>query len=288
MTIARRPTRWLFMLTLSSATCSGPSPPTGPSAPTAVQYVFTQISGTVLDTAFRPINGVNVETVDGSEAGVSVITDANGRFLFSGGMYADGIKFRATKDGYTTKTVTGPLQFPWPSAVAYLNITLESLAPPVKIEPGDYTLTVVADKSCTDIPSAFRSRTYDATITLAPPAAGLQPNTHYDVEVSGPSLSPFGFGIGVAGNYLQFEIDGPAFSESFDPFTYLEIAGVGGTTVEKRAVTTLSIPFSGSFEYCLLKSEMGGYNNCYTTPADQKIAHAQCLSMNDQMILQRR
>jgi hypothetical protein len=107
------------------------------------------------------------------------------------------------------------------------------------------------------------------------------------VEVSGPSLSSFGFGIGVAGNDLRFEIDGPIFFEHIAPFAYLEIAGSGGTSADTSTVSTISIPFSGSFEYCVLKSEMGR-NNCYTTPADEKIAYAQCRSANDQMILTRR
>ena len=92
----------------------------------------------------------------------------------------------------------------------------------------------------------------------------------------------------MAGNHLRFEIDGPAFFEHFPPFTYLEIAGSGGTSVETSTPSTISIPFSGSFEYCTLKSERGRNNNCYTTPADQKVTYSRCLSQNDQMILTRR
>jgi hypothetical protein len=132
----------------------------------------------------------------------------------------------------------------------------------------------------------LRTRTYAATISPAP-ASGLPPGTHYNVDVHSPTLSPFGFGIGVAGNDVRFEIDGPTFFEHFAPFTYLEIAGAGFTVAQSSPVSTLVIPFSGSFEYCVLASEMGR-NNCYTAPVDQKIAYAQCLSMHDQMILARR
>lgn len=289
MTISHLPFRWLVILGVASSACGGASQPMAPSAPTAAQHVFTQITGLVQDTAFRPISGVVLQIVDGSEAGASVTTDGNGRFLFSEGMFADGIKVRAMKDGYITTTAAarGFLSSSANTA-AYLDIMMESVVPPVKIEPGDYTLTVVADKSCTNIPSDFRSRTYDATITRTAPSARVAPNTHYDVTVSGASITPFGFGILVAGHDLQFFIDGPTFGESLDPFTYLEIAGTGGISVEASTVSTVSIPFSGSFEYCVLKSEMSHFNNCYTTPADQKIVYAQCLSMNDQMILTRR
>jgi Carboxypeptidase regulatory-like domain len=276
-----------FALLATACGSSSPALP-APTVPTPVQYAFAQISGNVSDTAFRPLGGVRVEIVDGSQAGASTTTDAGGHFSFSGASFVDGIKFRATRDGYAGVTVSGPLQFSWPSPVAYLAITLESLVSPVKIEAGNYALTVVADKACTDIPGDLRTRTYAATIAPAPPTSGLPPNTRYFVEVSGPSLSTFGFGIGVAGNDLRFEIDGPAFFEHLPPFTYLEIAGAGGTSVETPTVSTISIPFSGSFQYCDLKSEMGRSNNCYTTPVDQKIAYAQCLSMNDRMILTRR
>ena len=274
---------------LLAGACGSSQPaPAAATAPSPVQYVFAEISGHVFDTAFRPLAGARVEIVDGSQAGAAVTSDVEGRFSFVNGEFVNGIKFRAIRDGYVTATVSGPLQFPWPSTVAHLTIMLESLAPPVKIEAGDYVLTVVADRACTDIPDDLRTRTYAATITPAPPSSGLPPNTRYDVAVSGPFLSPFGFGIGVAGNYLRFEIDGPAFFEHSPPFTYLEIAGSGGTAVETSTVSTISIPFSGSFEYCVLKSAMDHTNNCYTTPADQKITYTQCLSQNDQMILTRR
>jgi hypothetical protein len=108
------------------------------------------------------------------------------------------------------------------------------------------------------------------------------------VDVSGPFLTSFGFGLGVVGNYLAFTIDGPAFFERLPSFTYLEIAGTGGGSIDTSATDSLSIPFSGSFEYCTLKSEMGRSSNCYTTSAEEKLAYHQCLSNNDLMILKRR
>src|SRR5262245_14381914 len=113
---------------VAGACGSSPPAPTAPTAPSPIQYGFTEISGHVFDTAFRPLAGVTVQIVDGSQAGRSVISDAEGRFSFSGGQFVNGIRFNATKDGYVPATVSGPLQFPSPSSVAYLNITLESVA----------------------------------------------------------------------------------------------------------------------------------------------------------------
>jgi len=280
-----RLSRLALAVALLAGACGGAAPtPTAPTAPTPSQYVFTQVQGNVLDTAFRPLAGVRVEIVDGSHASEFVITDTEGRFSFSGGQYVDGIRFRAAKDGYITATVSGPLQFPWPSTVASLNISLDSVGAPTKIEPGAYTLTVIVDSACTEIPDELRRRTYSATIV----PSRDHPNTLYLVDVTGPTVAPFGFGIGVAGNYLGWTIDGPAFVEHISPFTYLQIAGSGSTSLGASPTSTIEFPFSGSFEYCILRSEMGRTNNCYTTPADQRVAYSQCLSRTDQMLLARR
>jgi hypothetical protein len=263
---------------------SSPSSTSGPAAPTSSRYAFAQIHGKVFDTAFRPLAGVAVLIVDGSQAGASAVSDTDGRFSFSGGEYVDGIRFRASKDGYVSTTVSGPLQFPPTSADANLNITLDSVAAPLKIESGAYTLTLIADSVCADIPSELRTRSYSATVA----ASRDNPNWLYLVDVSGPTLGGFGFGLSVAGQDLAFTIDGPAFGEHFPSFTYLEIAGQGHTSVETSSPSSITIPFSGSFQYCVLNSEMSRTNNCYTTPADQRIAYSQCLSQNDWMVHTRR
>jgi hypothetical protein len=254
-----------LFVALIAAGCSGSSTkPTPATGTTGTTNVFSQIQGNVVDTAFRSLAGVRVEIVDGSAAGTFTISDASGQFSFSGGQYADGIHFRASKDGYNAISVSGPLQFSWPSAVvASLVITLDSIAAPAKIEPGAYSLTVIADSSCTAIPDDLRTRTYSATI--AP--SGERPSTLYGVDVTGPSLiMPFGFGIGVAGNDLAFTIDGPALVEHLTPSTDLEIAGVGSTSLPVSPASTITFSFSGSW----------------------RMAGSQCVSANDQMILTRR
>ena len=274
----------LIVAVIASGCGGSTTAPTTITGAALTQYVFSQIQGDVLDTAFRPLAGVRVEIVDGSEAGAFTISDGDGRFSFVGGRYVDGIHFRASKDGYMTTSVSGPLQFPWPSAVASLGIVLDSIAPPARIEPGSYSVTVTADNSCTGIPDDLRTRTYNATV--AP--SRDHPSTLYIVEVTGPSLAPFGFGMRVAGNDFTFTIDSPIFLEHFAPFHYLEIAGEGGTSVDVSPASTLAFTFTGSFEYCELRSEMGRTRNCYTTPSEEKNAYSQCVSAKDRMILTRR
>ena len=278
-------------LVISGSACNGrdaslPTTPTSATQTSApVQKVFTRISGGVADTAFRPLTGVRIEFLDGPQAGTSTETDADSAFSFSG-TFTGVVTVRATKEGYVSATQALNLQLVCCSSdSAFIFFTLESAVPSVKIEPGDYSLTLIADNACGDLPADLRTRTYSATITRG---STLPSNTHYDVEVSGPLLSSFGFGIGVSGNYLGFVIDGPAFFEHIPPLTYLEIAGQGGTSVDTSILSTISIPFAGSFEYCVLNSEMNRTSNCYTTPPDQKIAYSQCLSNRDLMILTRR
>ena len=135
----------LIVAVIASGCGGSTTAPTTITGAALTQYVFSQIQGDVLDTAFRPLAGVRVEIVDGSEAGAFTISDGDGRFSFVGGRYVDGIHFRASKDGYMTTSVSGPLQFPWPSAAASLGIVLDSIAPPARIEPGSYSVTVTAD-----------------------------------------------------------------------------------------------------------------------------------------------
>ena len=278
------------MLALGLGLCAGacsrspaaPTPSVVPPVSTPpIQHVFTRIVGYVADTAFRPLAGVDVEVLDGAQAGAVATSDASGRFSFSG-TFGDAVTVRATKGDYLAATQTFHLQCCF-SVEAFISIRLGPLVPPLKIEAGDYALTVIADSACADIPSDLRTRTYSATVMPVPTLPG---NTLYSVTVSGPSLDTFGFGIGVAGNYVAFTIDGPEFFEHLPQFTYLEIFGAGSTSVETPPAT-ISIPFGGSFEYCVLKSEMGR-SNCFTSPASQKITYSQCLSENNRMILTRR
>lgn len=153
----------------------------------------------------------------------------------------------------------------------------------VRIAPGDYVLTVATDAACLDIPAELRTRTYAATLK----ASTTRPNMQFLVDVSGGSLAtPFGFALDVAGSDVGFTIDGPAFRERFPSFTYLEISGRAPTGVAATATgRSISIPFSGSVEYCILKSEMRADANCSNTAPDQKIAASQCLANSHRLIL---
>jgi hypothetical protein len=287
--------------------CSGPSTsavaPT-PAAPPAPNLV--RLSGRVDDTAWRPLADVKVEMVDGPEAGASTTTDDGGQFAFSGsfGFAAGSITFRATKVGYAdllqkVNVSSDPFSGGTASGIGF---KLVSLVPTGNIA-GDYTLTLVADSTCTPnrlyptgIPEELRSRTYKASIT-AVSNASIPPNTGFGVKVSGPFLINVSeacsnsFVIGVAGHDLRIGGDSmcdiPELVEQIDPRTFLAISSdLASSTVGTPPASTIAAAFPGYFDYCVLNEAGGSYQSCLIT--GQSVTHSRCLSNNHQLILTRR
>jgi hypothetical protein len=107
------------------------------------------------------------------------------------------------------------------------------------------------------------------------------------VNASGLVPGSSGFGISIAGNYLQIEID-EGLREEIPPNTSIELYGFAGVSAETSPVSTLSFfPVNGLLDYCVLKSRMSSYLHC-GGPPDQVLTHSTCRSMNHQLILTRR
>ena len=257
------------------------------------------ISGFVLDTGFRPVVGARVEVVNGSQAGTFTTAGADGQFSLSGAFDA-GSTFRASQDGYVAATQgwtcsTGLGTCPANGANPWLGFYLDVLVAPVDIT-GNYTLTFIADSACSDLPSELRTRTYGATITPSQPGNPL--HTSLNNTISGaPFLGSFrSFGIGVAGHYLGFWLDGghdPPLVEQVAQNSYLAFSGVAAASVGTSA-SAITTSFDGWIEYCVMPSPMGAAYNCGTsnTTGDpiprQAITRAHCESKNHQLILTRR
>ena len=283
-------------IALGVSGCSKP-PSSSPTAPTPVSVApsaATHLLGVVEDSAYRPLTGVTVEVTDGPQAGASAISTDSGIFEISG-TSTGSVTLRAAKDGFST-TTQGASWRP-ASDRGLVTVALEPLGPSLDLEPGNYTISVTADRAtsrdgaaaCSGFPDAFLTRSYTATIASQP----THPRSFFNVTLQLNNPAPFstsmGFALGIAGNAVGFTIDGPAIGEILPSYTYLTITGFAPTDLPATSTTSgISIPFSGSFEYCALKSPMGIQNNCYTTPADQRIAYAQCLSTHDVMVLSKR
>ena len=283
-------------IALGVSGCSKPqsSAPTAPTPVSVDTSAATHLLGVVEDSAYRPLTGVRVEVADGPQAGASAISTDHGRFEISG-TSTGSVTLRATKDGFSTTTQSAS----WRPASdgGLVTVILEPLGPSLDIEPGNYTISVRADRTtsrdgaaaCSGFPDAFLTRSYTATIASDP----THPRSLFQATLQLNNPAPFitfmGFGFGIAGNAVGFTIDGPAIWEVLPDYTYLQITGSAPTDVPATSTgSRISIPFYGSFEYCALKSPIDIRNNCFLTPADQKIAYAQCLSKQAVMVLSKR
>ena len=120
------------------------------------------MKGTVSDTAFRDLPGARVEILNGPNAGMSTTVDARGEFSLTG-RFDETTQFRATSEGHVAAVRTLQPFCVRCNPTWWINFTLDVLDPPVNVA-GTYTLTIVADSSCTMLPSDARSRTFTATI----------------------------------------------------------------------------------------------------------------------------
>lgn len=295
----------ILFLTFAVASCgdhgsvapatTAPSPL--PLTPTQPRNEVASISGFVLDTGYRVLAGARVEVVEGSpQAGISTTTDETGQFSLVG-TFDSSTTFRATKDRYVAATQA------WNCSIGagcsargarpYLGFYLASLASPVNIA-GDYTVTFVADRACTDFPDDVRTRTYAATITPS-----SSPSSSFTLTASGASFlgNLNNFPIGVVGDYVDLWLHGghdPALVEQLAPNTYLAFSGNATASVGTSPVSSISMPFDGWIDYCVLKTPMGSHYNCGTSDTTGEpipglaTTYAHCESKNHQLLLMRR
>ena len=120
--------------------------------------------GTVSDTAYRSLAGATVEVLDGPQAGLSTTADARGDFSMTG-VFDEATRFRATAEGHVASIRTLQPFCERCNPNWWINFALEVPDSPVDIG-GDYTLTFVANDTCTMLPADMRSRTYTATIPV--------------------------------------------------------------------------------------------------------------------------
>jgi hypothetical protein len=258
-----------------------------PSAPPPIAGAI-QVAGVVYDTAIRNVSGARVEVLDGPQAGVSTIADSEGRFSFSG-VFDDGTRFRATKEGLLAATATMSPFCMTCNPHRWLFYNLEQPVPPADIA-GDYNVTFVTDSSCTSLPNELHSRTYAATIALAPPAAHPEARWLFVVIMKGvPFFESYReFRIGVAGDYLGFpDNDGPTLVEKLAANTYLAFNSLGwanGVIAGASAGATITTSFI-STDYCVLNTPLA--EPAFRCIPEQSRTHIECRGQN-RLVLTRR
>ncbi len=275
----------------------------------------THVLGSVRDTLTRPVPGAVVLILDGPQAGASTSADERGQFRFVS-TASGAVRLRASRDGFEPATIATEWQpsdgsfSPTRGGIA-IHFNLRALEPALPITPGSYTLTVTSDRStatgnqqasCTGFPADLLSRTYEASISIWSP-----PPDDFLVEFASPTLtnSPGAtcrgslnsivrgcFWFHMAGQFVGFEIEngwGRDWIEELPGFKYLTIGGTAPTSEPATSTeTSITIPFSGTFEYCELKSGLGGNSYCYQVPAEQVIEYRECSSRHDTMVFTKR
>lgn len=257
--------RALALVAVGLAGCShsrspaspSPTPSGGEAPPPAPTQGGTPIAGVVYDTAYRYMAGARIEVLDGPQAGLSTQTDAGGHFTLTG-VFDDTTRFVATKDGHLPSTGTlGPFCAPC-HPNRWVSFNLEEPEPPADLS-GDWQVTFETTSACTGLPGELRTRTYDATIALSPPAAHPDARWLFVVTMNNvPFLSDYKeFHIGAAGDHLGFlENEGPALVEQLDPTTSLTFNALGITNGVVTGASAGSIITTG-FESTEYRSSSG-------------------------------
>ena len=283
----------LLVLTRVMAGCSESASPVSPSVlapvpPTGTVIDASRVGGVVYDSAFRILGGAVVEVVDGPDAGRSTIADAEGRFSFSG-TFDDDTRFRASKEGHITQSQRRSSQCMTCNPNYWVYFTLATLVPPVNLA-GNYTLTFIADSLCAQLPTGVRTRSYQATVTLMP-TTRHPADTFFELTVGGaPFLTNFKtVPLHVAGDYFVLELGDfhgqPGLVEQVAETTYLAFSGSAPVSVGTSSLNSISVPFEGLIDYCVLPAAMGSRYSCVPVSAG---ARAQCQSTRHRLVLERR
>lgn len=248
-----------------------------------------QLQGFVTDTAYRPLAGARIEAVDGATAGASTVAGADGRFTLSG-VFSATTRFRASVDGHEPRTQS------WSCSVAeypgsnnarpWLGFYLSVLEPTVDVA-GDYRLTFIADRDCTDLPEVARTRSYRATVT-ARPVDGRSTVPGFDLKADGAEFldSLDGFTIGAAGARLSLWLNDrhdPPIVEDLGGNTYLAFSGTAAATVGRDGNVAIDTAFDGWIEYIVLPSALGRWY----WPQAPPLSKATCDSGNHRLTLTR-
>ena len=216
-----------------------PTPP--PAVPPALQEF--RLSGAVSDAAWRPLKGSRVEVIDGPRAGTVATTGEAGRFSMPG-TFTGNVTVTASKDGYTPETRPVLAQgYPSPPGNAggswEIAFSLGPLGPPANIA-GVYTLTLTADRACTNLSDNARTRSYVATILPGAKSTSFLARLSDARFVSAYNQLE----IGIAGDFAG--IGNWDIVEQLQDATFLVVAGRAAGSFGSSGITA---PFDGYFQY---------------------------------------
>ena len=272
----------LLPVLLASA-CGGEPPGPAPISPQGGSTSGRTLGGTITDYARRPLEGALVEVLNGPSRGTTMRTNASGRYSFQVASSTEAMAIaiaavRVSRAGYHTKTLSFSQ---W--------IALESVEPPIGLQPGLYTVTVsfdpatagdVGNHKCAGFPADLVSTSYQMRIEAL---TGHVQNRF--VRRDDPRLNEYsGFGLGVSGPFVGFSADGPdsggGFFAEFPELRYLDVMGwEAGTSPAVANGASVSVRFKGTFGSCQLTSAPAA--SCWE--AQDRVVHA-CKSDSATMV----
>jgi len=263
----------------AATTPTAPTPVASGEAPPSSGGIL--MKGTVSDTAFRDLPGARVEILNGPHAGAATIVDAHGEFSFTG-LFDETTQFRATSEGHVASVRTLQPLCERCNPNWWINFTLDVLDPPVNVA-GAYTLTIVADGTCTMLPPDTRSRSFTATIPEAMAPAPVPGGVVVVPITSATVVREWDvIGVGVAGNHVAFWLE--TLVEQLAPNRYLSFAGQAAGPVDSSLPPTIVLPFTGTITNCV-PTEAGRFEDCYQSSAAARVS---CTSSKHQFVLTRR
>ena len=280
----------LLVLSLGCSDADSPVRPTPPATlPPDSPTLEYRLSGRVVDTAYRPLADASVEVVNGSRVGTIATTDQAGRFSMPG-LFTGATTVRASKEGYVSDTNTFPFRGALPPSVeaVEMQLYLQPLGASADMA-GVYTLTLTADRACTNLPAELRTRTYTATVAPGRSSyfVGTLSGARFFSMVPCPPGQPpetctfNSFGIGIAGDYASLFL---GFIEQPTETTYLVLsAGASGSV----GPTGITAPLHGYFLLCSsepVQIDQGEWV-CQASAADRGVL---CDSDHHQLTLIRR
>jgi hypothetical protein len=236
-----------------------------PTAPSAQTPTTVPVSGTVWDSATRPVAGARVAVTTGPDAGRFATTGGDGRYALSGTTLASGdLTLEASKEGFFSQSVTLNGRNHLPNDIGYtftlVPVALLDLA-------GEHTLTIAADPLC-DLPPVARVRTYHAS--AAPRTAT---RTNFVIGLGGASFFQRDNSLNalVAADFARFIVYS---ANSFDDEPVVEslgsdayVAFMGAATADAaRTDRVITARFDGSILFCPATPSTT-YFNCPVAPA---------------------
>lgn len=262
-----------------------------PTAPD--DSVVAIIRGEVRDRVSRPVEGALITALDGVLAGTTAVTSDSGRFELSGASAAP-VTVRVSRDGFRTHTQALAPQATAGRQRQYVPVWLDTVEPPIGLEPGNYTLTFAIDLAtarghnpkapCEGFPADLASRTHRVTIVESP---GLTSAYNRLVRLDPEPVQWRNlFGFAVAGGLVGSAWDEMSFEE-LPGSRYIRIGG-GEHAVEAATLmgTTISVPFAGTFEYCQTRSYTS--RDCWHEPAEQIVHYRSCSADRAMMMFTKR